>query len=110
MGRQIANIIDEGVVQEDSLSRIRQEALTLYRKQKPRIDIQSVQLRSWQRQLMKAKPTKRKVIWICGKQGNEGKSWFQSYIETFYGYARVVRLDLRNKTSNILHALSKRPL
>ena len=45
-----------------------------------------------------------------GSRGNEGKSWFQSYLETFYGYSRVVRLDLRNKTSNILYALSKRPL
>ena len=30
--------------------------------------------------------------------------------KTFYGYAHVVRLDLRNKTANILHTLSKRPL
>ena len=55
-------------------------------------------------------PSDRDVFWICGFSGNEGKSWFQSYLETFYGYARVVRLDLRNKTANILHTLSKRPL
>ena len=57
-----------------------------------------------------SKPSDRKVFWICGYKGNEGKTWFQSYLETFYGYARVVRLDLRNKTSKILHTLSKRPL
>ena len=50
------------------------------------------------------------MFWICGFSGNEGKSWFQSYLETFYGFARVVRLDLRNKTSNILHTLSKQSL
>ena len=52
----------------------------------------------------------RKVIWVCGYTGSQGKSWFQDYVETLYGYARVARLDLRNKTSNILYTLSKRPL
>ena len=112
LGKQIAVIIDEGTVREESLTRIRKEALDLYRKQMPRIDIGMVQLRSWQQDLMQmiAKPSYREVFWICGFHGNEGKSWFQSYLEAFYGYARVVRLDLRNKTANILHTLSKRPL
>ena len=57
-----------------------------------------------------ATPSNRQVLWICGVKGNEGKSWFQGYLETFYGYARVVRLDLRNKALNVLHTLSKRPL
>ena len=55
-------------------------------------------------------PSYREIFWILGVKGNDGKSWFQGYMETFYGYARVVRLDLRNKTGNILHTLSKRPL
>ena len=112
LGKQIAAIIDEGVVREESLTRAHKEALDLYRKQRPNVDIQMVQLRSWQQILMKmiSKPSNREVFWICGFSGNEGKSWFQSYLETFYGFARVVRLDLRNKTSNILHTLSKRSL
>ena len=110
LGNQIATIIDEGTVREESLKNHHKEALELYRKQMPRIDIQSTQLRPWQQQLLRAKPSTRQVIWIWGSRGNEGKSWFQSYLETFYGYSRVVRLDLRNKTSNILYALSKRPL
>ena len=55
-------------------------------------------------------PSYREIFWIFGVKGNEGKSWFQGYMETFYGYARVVRLDLQNTTGNILHTLSKRPL
>ena len=31
-------------------------------------------------------------------------------MEAYYGYSRVIRLEIRNKTSNILHALTKRPL
>ena len=112
LGKDIAIIIDEGVVQEESLTRERKEALELYRKQMPQIDIHLVELRPWQQTLMEmtSQPSQRKVLWIWGMNGNEGKSWFQSYLQTFYGYARVVRLDLRNKTPNIMHALSKRPL
>ena len=113
LGKQIAAIIDEGVVREESLKREYKEALDLYRKQMPRIDMQLALLRPWQAELMKMiskSCSHREVFWICGFNGNEGKSWFQGYLETFYGYARVVRLDLRNKTGNILHTLSKRPL
>ena len=102
----------KGTVLEESLSRDRKNALDIYRKQKPSINIRKAHLRVWQQQLLTLikKPLKRQVFWICGYNGNEGKSWFQDYIETRYGYARVARLDLRNKTSNILFTLSKRPL
>ena len=112
LGKQIARIINKGTVLEESLSRDRKHALDLYRKQKPTINIRKAHLRVWQHQLLQLikKPLKREVYWICGYNGNEGKSWFQDYIETRYGYARVARLDLRNKTSNILFTLSKRPL
>ena len=112
LGHRVANILDEGTVHEESLKKSYKDALDLYRKQRPIIDIQSVKLRPWQCELMEMirQPSNREVIWICGKRGNEGKSWFQSYLETFFGYSRVVRLDLRNKTANILYSLSKRPL
>lgn len=113
LGKRIAKIINKGVVREESLIKSYKEALDLYRKQKPRIDdMQTVQLHPWQAKLMEitAKPTDREVYWVCGYKGNEGKTWFQNYLETFYGFSRVSRLDLCNKTSNIHHALSKRPL
>ena len=42
--------------------------------------------------------------------GNEGKTWFQDYLSALYGYTRVVRLDLKLKTANVLYVLRKRPL
>ena len=51
LGRQIAAIIDKDTVREESLIKDQEEALRLYREQKTRIDIQSVQLRIWQPQL-----------------------------------------------------------
>ena len=75
------------------------------------MNLQTTQLRLWQKQLLdKMESSQRHVIWITGWKGNEGKSFFQSYIETLYGYSRVVRLDICNKTGNILFALTRRPL
>ena len=59
---------------------------------------------------MIATPTDRQIIWVRGIRGNEGKSWFQDYVASFYGYGRVVQLDLKMKTADVLHALAKRPL
>ena len=111
LGKQISNIIDEATIREESLTIERKKALILYRKTKPTIEIANVQLRPWQESLMNMMiPSERTVFWIIGSKGNEGKSWFQGYLETFYGYSRVVRLELSNTSPNILHALSKRPL
>ena len=112
LGKQVNSVIDKGVVHEESLSKRRKDALDLYRKQKPTRDMLQVELRPWQQELMDmiATPTEREVIWVQGIRGNEGKSWFQDYLAVFYGHARVVRLDLKMKTSNVIHVLTKRPL
>ena len=110
-GHVVCSTIEEGTVREDSLSRVNREALHVYRKQIPRRDLTDANLRPWQEKLMKELiPTDREILWIMGKDGNEGKTWFQKYLEGFYGYSRVVRLDLEIKTANVWHALTKRPL
>ena len=112
LGKQVNTIICKGVAQEESLSKQRKDALILYRKQMPTRDMTNVDLRPWQQELMKmiATPTDRQIIWVQGIRGNEGKSWFQDYVASFYGYGRVVQLDLKMKTADVLHALAKRPL
>ena len=55
-------------------------------------------------------PSYREVTWVIGQKENDGKTWFQEYLKTFYGYARVVQLDLKMKTTNVLHVLTKQPL
>ena len=112
LGRKISLIIQEGVVQEESLIKERQDALALYRKRRPRFDISRILLRPWQEEALTIFeiPTDRSIIWICGQEGNEGKSWFQSYIEGRYGFNRVVRVDLRIKHANICNVLKKRTL
>ena len=111
-GRAIWKIIEQGSVREDSLSKDNREALKIYRKNTPMRNLANAELRIWQQQLLDniSAPPDREVIWAWGQTGNEGKTWFQGYLETLYGYARVVRLDLKMKTANVLHALTKQPL
>ena len=53
------------------------------------------------------KPTQRQVIWVIGKLGNEGKSFFQENVQPLYEYARVYTCDLVESLRNICYHLSK---
>ena len=55
-----------------------------FRAQKPTIDVENTTPRLWQEQLLEVIKDNlmndKKIIWIIGQEGKEGKSWFQSYI------------------------------
>ena len=112
LGEQIIKFMTEDNIREESLAKEHKEALKVYRNQMPRIDIQDVELRPWQQQLLDIIkiPSERKVIWVKGVKGNEGKTWFQKYVQALFGYARVARLDIKIKTANVLHILRRFPL
>ena len=113
LGEKVAIIISKGTVREESLTKSYKEALDLYRKQRPRFtNISAITLRTWQEQALQliASPTERKIIWLTGRHGNEGKSWFQCYIEAYYGFHRVARVDLRIGHANICQVLKKQSL
>ena len=112
LGKQICTILEKGVVDEGSLTKHHKFVLDLYRKQKPRLDIVDIELRSWQEEALKLidNPSEREVIWITGRQGNEGKTWFQCYTESYFGFHRVARVDLRIKHKNVCNVLKKRSL
>ena len=112
LGKRIAGIMVKDSIPEGSLSPAHKEALDLYIKQKPWMDIQSVKLRPWQQQLLNIieVPSIREVIWVVGEKGNEGKTWFQQYLETAYGYSRVVQLDLKIGTTILVDVLKERSL
>ena len=112
LGNKIAVILDKGVIREESLTKERKIALDLYRRQRPRFDIVNMNLRPWQEDALKMveTPSERKIIWIMGRRGNEGKTWFQCYMEAYFGFHRVVRVDLRIKHANICQVLKKRSL
>ena len=100
-----------GIILEKSLSKQNKFCLELFRAQKPTTDVENAELRLWQDQLLDIikvdQMEDRKIIWVIGKQGNEGKSWFQSYIQSLYGSHRVARFDITNKTADLLHIMSR---
>ena len=57
------------------------------------------------------KPSSREVIWVIGRKGNEGKTWFQEYMESKFGWGKVIcGMDIKIKKASICHVLSKRSL
>ena len=68
-------------------------------------------LKPWQEKLFNMlEPSNREIIWVVGTRGNEGKSWFQEYIEHYYGRSRVFQTSINRHRESILHALSKKTL
>ena len=66
-------------------------------------------LRPWQQELLEdIKPSDRNIIWVVGRGGAEGKSWFQRYLVQHHGPHRVFDTTIEKRSDGILHALSKR--
>ena len=111
LGRRIAEVLDEGVVFEESLTKQHKFCLQLFRAQQPTTEVANAELRPWQTQLLdvieQEEMNDRMIIWVMGRKGNEGKSWFQSYIQSLHGSHRVARFDITNKTSDLLHIMSR---
>ena len=113
LGKAIYKILGEDNLKQESINKVYKEALELYIKQKQSIDQENTILRPWQEDLLKQieHPTEREIIWVRGAQCGEGKSWFQEFVESRFGWERVVcGMDIKVKKSSISHALGKRPL
>ena len=113
LGADIYKILNEGKAEEGALAKDLKDALDLYMKQGEDLNCTDAVLKPWQIELMKEvnKPTDRHIIWVIGKKGNEGKTWFQKYIKSTFGARRVLSgINLMAKTSSICHALAKYPL
>ena len=112
LGRILYEEAKEREIPEESLRREYKEAMKLYIKHRMNIDLENVILRPWQESLLQyIKPTNREIIWVIGKKGNEGKTWFQDYMESKFGWSKVIAgMDIKLKKSSICHALTKRSL
>ena len=111
IGEQISILLKSENIPEMSLSKQNKFCLDLFRAQKPTINVENTELRLWQDQLLDIMKNNqmddRKIIWVIGREGNEGKSWFQSYIQSLYGSNRAARFDITNKTADLLHIMSR---
>ena len=103
-GRIIKETIKANNVDKRSLPREYIEALQM----NSEIPKPEGMLREWQRELLEyVKPSDREIVWVVGIKGNEGKSWFQRYLITYYGISRVFNCNVEKRADGILHALSK---
>ena len=99
-------------IAEESLRPEFKEMLDLYRKQREYMNINQVILHPWQQSLLEhMKPSDREIIWVIGKKGNEGKTWFQKYMESKYGWSKIIcGINLKMKGGSICQLLRKRSL
>ena len=111
IGEQISILLESENIREKSLSKQNKFCLDLFRAQRPTTDVKNAELRLWQDQLLDIiednQMDDRKIIWVIGREGNEGKSWFQSYLQSLYGSNRAARFDITNKTADLLHIMSR---
>ena len=113
LGENIFNVLMETNTKEDSLSRRHKEAFDLYQSKKLALNVDDdIKLFPWQNELLNVVQNKtyREVFWVKGARGNEGKTWFQNYVQSYLGIERVVQLDLKNSIVNIMQVLRKLPL
>ena len=111
LGKIIAKAIKDGKIAQDSLCSEDSDALHLYWNKKQLMNIDNIILKHWQGALLNyMKPTYREVIWVQGAKCDEGKTFFQEYIEAKFGWDKVMcGMDIMMKKESIFHTIRSRP-
>ena len=113
LGEKISKLLTKTNTKEESLSKKHKEAFDLYQSRRLAIEPDNeIKLYPWQQRMMNLiqESTLREVIWVKGARGNEGKTWFQKYVQSLLGRERVIQLDLKNSIGNIMQILRKQSL
>ena len=113
-GKKIYKMLGEGIAPYQALPREMKEAVDLYMENQADFrDVGNVELKPWQESLLEyvQQPCDREIFWIVGKEGNEGKNWFQKYVKSWLGARRVVTgIDIKANNASIFQALRKCPI
>ena len=89
LGRKLKKIVNKYNFNVNGLERGMKDALDIYELHGKNMDMKDIEWRGWQmdsRQYLD-KLCDRKVIRVVGKEGNEGKSFFQANIRQEFGYS-----------------------
>ena len=94
LGRELKRIITEYKYMKASLSAEDRKAFEFFEKHGQDKYVKPVEWRAWQKGLLKYinNPTQRRMIWVVGGEGNEGKTFFIQKIEEQYGERGFVEL------------------
>ena len=113
-GKKIYKMLGEGIAPYQALPREMKEVVDLYMENQADFrDVGNVELKPWQESLLEyvQQPCDREIFWIVGKEGNEGKNWFQKYVKSWLGARRVVTgIDIKANSASIFQALRKCPI
>ena len=109
LGREVKRIVLKLNVPTACLSKENMEALQLFNNRGQVKDVKLVEWRPSQKELLEHvnNPTPRRVIWVVGEGGDEGKDFFQNHIEEQYGKQRVCTMTLAARSKDILHCMRK---
>ena len=113
LGKEIYKMVGDGLIPHQALANEMKEALDTYMEHQDDFrDVGNVELKPWQDELMKyMEPCDRDIFWIVGKDGNEGKSWFQKYVKSVFGTRRVMSgINIKTSNASFFQALRKCPL
>ena len=112
MGKMITkSLILNTNIEEAALNETQKKALQLFQSSNT-LNFNQINLRPWQKDLISYfdNPTFRKIIWVTGENGNEGKTFLQKYIKSIYGTRRVLLINMVKRSENIFHILTKESL
>ena len=91
LGRNLNIIMNESGFNENGLRNDMKDALNTYKLYGKNMDMKDIEWRGWQMDLRQYldKPCDRKIIWVVGKEGYEGKSFCHplhsiSFISIFF--------------------------
>ena len=109
LGRNVKIIIKKHGFNTHGLQENMKEALNTYELYGKNMDMDEINWRGWQKELREYlnKPCNRKIIWVVGVDGNEGKSFFQKNICEEFGYSRVCKIGLGENARNTFHIVGK---
>jgi hypothetical protein len=108
---ELGGVINKHVLEKNAptagLRREFAEALQLFNNRGQVKDVKLVEWRPWQKELLEHVniQTARRVIWVVGERGDEGKDFFQNHIEEQYGKQRVCAMPFAARSKDILHAM-----
>ena len=104
LGRKIKMIVEKNNIPLASLNKEWIEACELF---KEYAEVKFVEWRPWQKDMIEYlhNPTQRKVIWVVGARGNEGKTFFQDHIQARYGVEKVCKFHFGSRSEDMMNYL-----
>ena len=109
LGRIMTDIAEKENMNVSLLPKDMQEAIHLYEKFGQNIEKRDIQWKGWQQKLRGYLNEKcdRKIFWVVGREGGEGKTFFQKNIQFEFGNERVSAIPLVENERNTFHVLKK---